>query len=123
MWKTAFKKFEAVWSAESKPHSFRFFKGCLPQILLGQFLNTLSHIILVACRGNISIKKHSFVDVLQNTCSRKFRNIYRKTPVLESLFNKVAGNKKGLRHRCFLVNIAKFSRTAFLYNTSGGYFF
>ena len=39
----AFKKFEGVWSA-GRPHSFKFFKGCLPQILPGPFLNTLSHI-------------------------------------------------------------------------------
>ena len=42
-----------------------------------------------------------------------------KTPVLESLFNKVAGLdacifiKKRKQHRYFPVNIAKFSRTAF----------
>ena len=30
----------------SRPYSFKFFKGCLPQILLGPFLNTLSHFIL-----------------------------------------------------------------------------
>ena len=43
LWKTTFKKFEGVWSACSKPYPFKFFKGCLPQILLGPFLNTLSH--------------------------------------------------------------------------------
>ena len=31
--------------------------------------------------------------VNKKTCSKKFRNIYRKTPVVESLFNKVAGLK------------------------------
>ena len=36
---------------------------------------------------------------------QKFPNIYRKTSVLESLFNKVAGLPQ---HMCFLVNIAKF---------------
>ena len=25
---------------------YKFFKGCLPQVLLGPFLNTLSHLIL-----------------------------------------------------------------------------
>ena len=30
-------------------------------------------------------------DILRNKCSQKFRNIHRKTPVLESLFNEVAG--------------------------------
>ena len=28
-----------------RPYYFKFFKGCLPQILLGPFLNTLTHMI------------------------------------------------------------------------------
>ena len=47
-------------------------------------------------------------------CSVKFRNIHRKIPVLESLFNKVSGVqacrfiKSRLQLRCFPVNsIAK----------------
>ena len=28
----------------NRPYHFKFFKGCLPQILLGSFLNTLSYI-------------------------------------------------------------------------------
>ena len=44
--------------------------------------------------------------------------ILRKTPVLKSLFNKVAEAcnfiKKRLQHRCFPVNIAKYLRTTFL---------
>ena len=62
-------------------------------------------------------QKHLFADVLYNRCSYKFRNIHRKTPVLESHFNKVAGLRpvillKRGQHRCFPVNIAKFARTA-----------
>ena len=30
-------------SALSRPYPFKFFKGCLPQILFGPFFNTLSH--------------------------------------------------------------------------------
>ena len=51
-----------------------------------------------------------------------------KAPVLESLFNKYTGLKaydfikKRLRHRCFPVKFAKFLRTPFLHNTSGGCF-
>ena len=51
----------------------------------------------------------------------KIRKINRKTPVPESLFNKVAGLrpasllKKRLRHRRFPVNFAKFLKTRFLY--------
>ena len=39
-------KLEVVWSAQSKPYPVKFFKDCLPQILHGPFLNTLSHIIM-----------------------------------------------------------------------------
>ena len=55
-------------------------------------------------------------------------NVHRKTHVLEPCFNKVAGLKasnyikKSLQRRCFPVIILKFLRTAFLYNTCGGYF-
>ena len=34
-----------------------------------------------------------FADVLQNRCFSEFHNIHRKTLMLESLFNKVAGLK------------------------------
>ena len=36
------------------------------------------------------VKKNLFSDVFQNRCSDEFCNIQRKTPVLESLFNKFA---------------------------------
>ena len=74
------------------------------------------------------LKTHSFSVALKNRCSWKFRNINRKTPVSESLLNKVTDFqscnfiKKGLQHRYFPVNIAKFLRTSFLWNTFGGYF-
>ena len=48
--------------------------------------------------------------------------MHRETPVLKSLFNKVAGLKacsfikKRLQHRCFPVNIAKFLRAPILKN-------
>ena len=52
----------------------------------------------------------------------KISQYSQKKPVLESLFNKVTGlqacnfTKGRLQHRCFLVNIAKFWRTAILKN-------
>ena len=70
-------------------------------------------------------RKHPFEDVFQYRYSWEFRNIHKKTPVLGSLFNKVASLqicnflKKRRQHRCFPVNIAKFLRTPFLQNTSG----
>ena len=48
---------------------------------------------------------------------RKYGSIYRKTSMLESFFNNVLVSiKKRLRHRCFLLNIAKFLRTPILKN-------
>ena len=45
MWKTTFKKIEVIWSVH-RPYHFKFHKGCLPQILLGPFLNTLFQMFL-----------------------------------------------------------------------------
>ena len=47
---------------------------------------------------------------IKKSYSQKFRNIRRKTPVLESLFNNNF-IKKRLQGRCFPVNITKFLRT------------
>ena len=47
LWKPAFKKSEGVRSALSRLYPFKFFKGCLPQILLGLFLNTLFQLLIV----------------------------------------------------------------------------
>ena len=54
----------------------------------------------------------------EGVSQKKFRNIHRKTPVLESLFNKVTGLqlKKRFQHRCFPGNIAKFLRIPILTN-------
>ena len=58
----------------------------------------------------------------------KFSQNLQKNPVPESILNKVADLrpatlfKKRLWHRCFPVNFAKFLRTPFLLNTSGGCF-
>ena len=54
--------------------------------------------------------------ISSNSHEKVFRNIYRKRPVLKSLFNKVSGLqpaallKKRLQHKCFPV---KLSRTRF----------
>ena len=59
---------------------------------------------------------------LKKSCSKKFRNIHRKAPVLDSLFNKVVGVKacnfikKRFQHRYFSMSIAGFLRTLILKN-------
>ena len=55
------------------------------------------------------LQKQLFTDVLQNKCSQNLVKFHRKTPVLETLFNKVPGLrlvtlfKKSLQHRCLPV--------------------
>ena len=41
----------------------------------------------------LRVQEQPFADILQNRCCEKFDNVHRKAPVLESLFNKVAGFK------------------------------
>ena len=59
---------------------------------------------------------------MKKAALKKFLNIYRKTPVEESLFIKFADLeacnliKKRHQHRCFPVNIEKFFRTPILKN-------
>ena len=56
-----------------------------------------------------------------------FSRIHKKTPVLESNFNKVTGVypatslKKGLQHRCFLVNFARYLTHLFYRTPPGDY--
>ena len=59
------------------------------------------------------ILRRSCFQKIFKICVPKFCNIHRKTPVKESLFDKVAGLKvcnfikKRLKHSCFPVNIEK----------------
>ena len=55
-------------------------------------------------------QKQPFADILQNRCPSKFRKSHWKTPVLESLLNKVHNR---LQRKCFFVKFCKFLRTSF----------
>ena len=45
-------------SCLSRTYHFKFFKGCLPQILLGTFLNTLSHIQVLQFALYCTVNRH-----------------------------------------------------------------
>ena len=47
LWETAFKKFEEIMSVLTDISLQISYKGCLPQVLLGPFLNTLSQITIL----------------------------------------------------------------------------
>ena len=40
---------------------------------------------------SVLFQKQPLADVFQNRCSQKFRYVHKETPVVESLYNKVAG--------------------------------
>ena len=67
--------------------------------------------------------EHSTMELYCEKCF--FCKINKKTSVLESHFNKVTGLypatslKKGLQHRCFLMNFARYLRHSF-YRTPPG---
>ena len=49
MWNTAFKKIEVIWCGLLKQTiiTLIFFKDCIPQILIGPCMNTLSHMLVL----------------------------------------------------------------------------
>ena len=64
LWRTVFKKFEV---------HFKFFKDCLPQILLGPFLNTMTQIVLFRLlKRTLDLKLN---DILTPEFLKSIRNI------------------------------------------------
>ena len=70
----------------SRPYPFNFFKGCPPHILLGPFLNILSHLRPILDKKNVENKwtkaggnteKYGWIDVLES----KKTNILRPRKV------------------------------------------
>ena len=89
-------------------------KGCLPQISLGPFLNTLTHLgalmEVFALTIFAKFSKSSIIDVWEG------RVLY--TPVERQLFADALQHSfvlkfRKFQHRCFLVKFAKFLRTSF----------
>ena len=74
------------------------------------------------CCRPIKVQKQPPEVFCKKGCSENFFEFHKKTPVLESLFNKVAGLrtwnviKKTLQHSCFPVSFVKFLRTPILKN-------
>ena len=81
------------------PYHFKFFKGSLPQILLGPLLNALTQMFM------------------------EFRTVFRKISVMELIFSKIArveisaiSMKRDFVEDCFVVICQSFQRTFFRLN-------
>ena len=61
-----------------RPYHFKFFKGCLPQILLGPFLNTLTQAIIISSKLAQTNQLNT-----NNAGSAKVRSPYRNLRILE----------------------------------------
>ena len=61
---------------------FKFFKGCLPQILLGALLNTLSHLFLFLILVSFLINYKKSVALLPLSCNRMSKLLF----LLKKLF-------------------------------------
>ena len=73
--------FLKVWSdivCLSRPYHFKFFQGCLPQILLGPFLNTLPRTLLIEeqpYRKIFKIILENLISVFSKTESQFFTEL------------------------------------------------
>ena len=59
------------------------------------FIGALKNLLKISNHSRKkSTQKHPFSGVLQDRCPEKSRKFHKKTPVLESIFNKVSRNKE-----------------------------
>ena len=87
----------------NRPYSFKFFKGCLPQISLGPFLNTLSHMKLsFSC-----YKVHSsFLHTVPNAISQLFSDF-----AIFFIFQIVTSNNEHVWTTAKYLNVLHHNRT------------
>ena len=70
----------------SSPYHFKICKGCRPQILLGSFLNTLSHMPTAVMRNDtpavvtIMLNRHVRGSFKTSYCNSLFRSTWKFYP-------------------------------------------
>ena len=112
-----FESLVAFWSICLKIYRLCFWFFGLDQAFLFCIVLVAKRSILDACGSLATSLEILFSEASTADGEKKFTYIHRKTSVLESLFNKVAGlkasnfTKKRLQRSCFPVYIAKFWRT------------
>ena len=85
----------------------RFFKGCLPQILLGPFLNTLSHIISFP---GYEVNHQERISSDQSWVGLKLQHVYRSNDEGERIINDSSGLSFYLLVFCSLVHELIFDK-------------
>ena len=108
----------------------RYFPVNFAKILRTAFLQNTSRRLLLRKRNCYSILfLTKFIRYSAVAALTKFARFTKNHLCRSIFFNKVVGLqpatllKKRLRHKCFRANLAKFSRTPFLQNTTDGCFY
>ena len=60
---------EGIMVSLNRPYHFKFFKGCLPQVLLGPFLNSLTHIVIKVSVSILIFLQYFYFRRLNPLCS------------------------------------------------------
>ena len=90
----------------SRPYHFIFFKGCLPQILLGLVLNTLSQILYEP--GQVVIYHMRKFFVTSRFIKLKIRPMTQRYKNLKTLSPRIP--EENFRVICYIHKIPKFYR-------------
>ena len=122
MWKTAFKKILIVTVCLGRPYHFNFFKGCLPRILLGLFLNTLSHLYLQLKPTSHSLSRKIMKDVKRTII--KGVNAHFVVPTLILLKPTISTKNRLISnaYKCQLLASPKLPVNTITNNTSAKHF-
>ena len=94
----------------------------ISHLVLVFLLLTLNRYMPTGMTTFVDFKKQPPEVLCKESCSLELRKFHRKTPVLESLFNRITGLKgckfikKRLQHRCFPVKFKTFLRAPILKN-------
>ena len=122
----------------TRPYHFNFFKGCLPQVLLVHFLNTLPYLSVISfytfcnvylvqvfgadiqgCSWN---QEQQSWGILRETCSENMQQFDRRTRTCQNTISiKLQSNfiEMTFRRGCFLVNFLNIFGIPLSKNTSG----
>ena len=73
-------------TSKSRPYAFKFLKGCLPQILLGPLLNTLSHIYSDELNKQVNNLTSLITTLLDKAMDIYFYFVYVKAVIIFDLF-------------------------------------
>ena len=75
-------KFEGVWPDLARPYPFRSFKGYLPQILFGPFLNTLTQITVTNISNNTAKQYYRITQTNKFLIIAKKKKQFSRTDLL-----------------------------------------